>query len=191
MKLNRFGAMLMTAAFLMVPPAVFADDDVKTGTVIRTGPDGKSVTTEHRWKKTDTGHTRETTHTGSGGKSVSSSHETVKTDDGYKRSSTYTDAQGRSATREATGKWDPETKTWNKEVEGTGRQGGNWRRSTELQQTDTGYTGTTQVTGPDGQTSTRRTTGNWDAETKTWRKDIETTGPQGKVRGRSVIRQRQ
>jgi hypothetical protein len=83
---------------------------------VHTGPGGRQGTTHVEGVKTENGHVRDVTRTGPDGKISTVHDEVTRTDDGYTRSSTRTGPNGGITTRNATGSYDPETKTWSKDV---------------------------------------------------------------------------
>jgi hypothetical protein len=87
-----------------------------TRDTVHTGPNGKQATTHVDGAKTENGHVRDVTRTGPDGKTATTHDEVQRTDDGYTRSTTTTGPNGGVTTRNATGTYDPETKTWTKQV---------------------------------------------------------------------------
>ena len=65
---------------------------------------------------------RNISRTGPNGRTASRDIMVNPTGNGYNRSTTVTGPQGNSATREATGQWDPATKTWSKTTTATGAE---------------------------------------------------------------------
>lgn len=63
---------------------------------------------------------RNVSRSGPQGRSSSRNIATNRTGNGYSRNTTMTGPQGNTATRSAQGQWDPETKTWTKNVAITG-----------------------------------------------------------------------
>lgn len=118
---------------------------------------------------------RNVSRTGTDGKTASRSINTTRSASGYNRSTTYTGPQGNTASRNAQGQWDPATKTWTKSVNAAGASGQSATRNTTASRTDNGYTKSTTVTGPQGNSATRSVNGQWDPETKTWTKSVNTT----------------
>jgi hypothetical protein len=60
--------------------------------------------------------TRDVQRQGPEGQTATRHDETQRTENGYTRNSTATNAQGQTTTRNATGTYDPGTKTWTKDV---------------------------------------------------------------------------
>ncbi|HOC38242.1 MAG TPA: hypothetical protein PKJ77_03085 [Thermodesulfobacteriota bacterium] len=96
------------------------------------------------------------------------------------RRSTVTRPNGTTATRDTSGVWDPETKTWKKNATTAGAQGRQISRDSEVVKTDEGYVRNSTITGPSGETVTRSATGTYDPETKTMHKGATVTGADGK-----------
>ena len=87
-----------------------------------TGPRGNTATRSAAgsWDPQTQTWTRDVTATGAQGQTASRSSTATRTDDGYTRSTTVSGPQGNSATRTAEGHWDPETRTWTRDVAVTG-----------------------------------------------------------------------
>jgi len=94
-----------------------------TRNTVRTGPNGKQTTTHVDGSKTADGAVRDVTRTGPNGKTATTHDEIHKTDNGYTRDSTHTGPNGGVTTRDATGSYDPATKTFTKDVTTTGPNG--------------------------------------------------------------------
>jgi hypothetical protein len=161
-------------------------------TVTRTGPDGTARTSTHdsRWQRADGKWTRDTVHTGPGGKQGTTHVEGAKTGNGYTRQSTHTGPNGGVTTRNTTGSYDPETKTWTKDVTRTGRDGATGTTHVERQRTEGGYTKTTTHTGPQGGVTTRNAAGSYDPASQTWTHDATTTRPDGSTATSHGVRTR-
>nr|CBX27232.1 hypothetical protein N47_A12610 [uncultured Desulfobacterium sp.] len=87
-----------------------------------TGPQGNTATrsAQGQWDTETKTWTKSVTSTGANGQSATRNTTATKTDEGYNSSTTMTGPQGNTATRSAQGQWDPETKTWTKNVAITG-----------------------------------------------------------------------
>jgi len=86
-----------------------------TRDTVHTGPGGKQGTTHVEAAKTSDGRVRDVTRTGPGGKTSTTHDEVHRTDTGYSRETTHTGPNGGVTTRNATGSYDPATKTWTRE----------------------------------------------------------------------------
>jgi hypothetical protein len=150
-------------------------------TVTRTRPDGSTRTSKHdsTWQRGDGKYTRDTVHTGPRGKTATTHDEVRRTDGGYSRATTHTGPNGGVTTRNATGAYDPASKTWSKDVTTTRPDGRSATTQVNGQRTEVGYTKTTTHTGPQGGVTTRSATGAYDPATKTWTHDAITTRPDG------------
>lgn len=95
---------------------------------------------------------------------------------GYTRDTTYAGPRGNTASRNAQGQWDPASKTWTENVTATGAGGQSASRSSTTSRTDNGYNRSTTVTGREGNSATRNVQGQWDPVTKTWTKEVTTSG---------------
>ena len=82
---------------------------------VHTGPGGKQATTHVDGAKTEDGRVRDVTRTGPAGQTATTHDELHRTDDGYTRETTHTGPNGGVTTRDASGAYDPETKTWTRE----------------------------------------------------------------------------
>ena len=82
---------------------------------LHTGPGGKQGTTHVEGAKTQDGRVRDVTRTGPDGKTATTHDEVQRTEGGYTRQTTHTGPNGGVTTRDATGSYDPETKTWTRE----------------------------------------------------------------------------
>lgn len=93
------------------------DDGYNRSSVI-TGPDGKTATRDAdvSFDKDAGTRTREVTTTGPNGAVRTVDDVTTRTDGGYNRETVVTNPNGGTVTREATGSYDAETKTWTKSV---------------------------------------------------------------------------
>src|SRR5262245_10155259 len=149
-------------------------------TVTRTGADVTARTSTHdtSWQRGAGKYTRDTLHTGPGGKQATTHVEGARTENGYTRQSTHTGPDGGVTTRNTTGSYDPETKSWTKDVTRTNPYGSTATTHAEGQRTDGGYQQTTTHTGPPG-TTTIQGEGQWDPETKTWTRERVVTHPDG------------
>lgn len=96
-----------------------------TRDTVHTGPNGQQATTHVDGAKTEDGHVRDVTRTGPEGKTATTHDEVHRTDDGYARNTTHTGPNGGVTTRNATGSYDPETRTWTKDVDVTRPDGSN------------------------------------------------------------------
>jgi hypothetical protein len=94
-----------------------------TRDTVHTGPGGKQGTTHVEGAKTQDGRVRDVTRTGPGGKTATTHDEVHRTEGGYTRETTHTGPQGGVTTRNATGSYDAETKTWTRDATTT-RPGG-------------------------------------------------------------------
>ena len=157
-----------------------------TRDTVHTGPGGKQGTTHVEGAKTEDGHVRDVTRTGPNGKSSTTHDEVHKTDEGYTRQTTHTGPNGGVTTRDTTGSYDPETKSWSKDVTTTRPDGSTSATQVEGQRTEDGYTRQSTHTGPNGGVTTRDTTGSYDPETKSWSKDVTTTHPDGSTSTKQV-----
>jgi len=117
----------------------------KTRDVLWTGPDGQTATRQDIVTRTDDGYTRNSEFTGPEGKTatrdatvtgdseagtrtrdvlwtgpdaqtVTGQDVVTRTDGGYSRSTTHTGPEGNTSARQVISAWDPETKTWTKQV---------------------------------------------------------------------------
>lgn len=149
--------------------------------VTRTRPDGTTRTSSHdsTWQRGDGKYSRDTVHTGPGGKTATTHDEVQRTEDGYTRATTHTGPNGGVTTRNATGGYDPATKTWTKDVTRTNPNGSTATTHVDGQRTDDGYTKTSTHTGPQGGVTTRSATGAYDPDTKTWTREKVVTRPDG------------
>lgn len=109
-----------------------------------------------------------------GGRSITRS----RTGSGFHRSGIATGPRGNTVTRQTQGVWDQQSSTWNKSVTTTGPGGQSAQRSSTATRAENGYTRSSTVTGPRGNTTTREAQGYWDPETKTWVKSVTVTGSQ-------------
>jgi len=155
---------------------------------VHTGPGGKQGTTHVEGAKTQDGVVRDVTRTGPGGKTATTHDEVHRTDAGYTRETTHTGPNGGVSTRNATGSYDPETKTWSKDVSKTHPDGSTATKQVNGQRTEDGYTKTTTHTGPQG-TTTVQGQGSWDPVTKTWTREKVVTRPDGSVSKTDVTTQ--
>lgn len=114
----------------------------------RTGPAGRTATSQTNWSREGNTFNRQTTHTGPGGQTV---------------------------TRHTSSTYDPATQTWNKQVQTTGPNGQTVNKSVSAQKTENGYQRQATTTGPDGQTVTRQTEAYYDPAIQTWIKTVETS----------------
>lgn len=82
------------------------------------GPQGNSAThtTQGQWNAENNTWSKSATTTGSGGQTATRATTATRTESGVSRSTSATGPQGNTMTREANGQWDPETKTWSKNV---------------------------------------------------------------------------
>ncbi|MEL7535861.1 MAG: hypothetical protein AAFM91_02250 [Pseudomonadota bacterium] len=158
------------------------DDGVVTREVW-TNPDGEQVIRETtgRWDPETKTWRNDVSVTGRDGATRTRRTQVSRTDNGFDRTSTVTDADGRSATRDSSGRWDPETRTWQRNAVTVGRDGETRAVDVETQRTDDGYERDVTRTGADGRTSQRRARGRWDPETRTWTRDATITGPDGET----------
>ena len=175
MRCSRFASLLLAClvAFLLAAPEADArgrqararQGAPKSGhaerTVTRTGPDGKTATTHDEVHRTEGGYTRETTHTG---------------------------PNGGVTTRNASGAYDPETKTWTHDATTTRPDGSTATSHGERTRTEDGYQRTTTHTGPQG-TTTVEGQGTWDPATKTWTREKVVTRPDGSTSKAEVTTQ--
>lgn len=60
--------------------------------------------------------TRDVLWTGPDGQTATRQDVVTRTDDGYSRSTTHTGPEGNTSERQVISAWDPETKTWTKQV---------------------------------------------------------------------------
>jgi hypothetical protein len=159
-------------------------------TVTRTGADGAARTSTHdtTWQRGGGKYTSDTLHTGPGGKQSTTHVEGARTENGYTRQSTHTGPNGGVTTRNTTGSYDPETRSWSKDVTRTNPNGSMATTHVEGQRTDSGYTKTITHTGPKG-TTTVEGEGNWDPETKTWTREKVVTHPNGTTSKTEVTNQ--
>ncbi len=83
-----------------------------------TGPQGNTMTREanSQWNPETKTWTKRSNTTGSGGQTATRETSVSRTESGVNRSTTTTGPQGNTMTRDANGQWDPETKTWSKNV---------------------------------------------------------------------------
>jgi hypothetical protein len=146
---------------------------------LHTGPGGKQGTTHVEGARTSDGAVRDVTRTGPGGQTATTHDELHRTDGGYTRETTHTGPNGGVTTRNATGSYDPETKSWSKDVTRTNPNGSTATTHVDGQRTDTGYTKTTTHTGPNGGVTTQSATGSYDPASKTFTRDATTTRPDG------------
>jgi hypothetical protein len=72
----------------------------------------------------------------------------------------------------------------------TGPEGRTARRDTTRTATEHGFESSTSVTGPGGKTATREQTGNYDPATKTWTRDANSVGPNGKTASTEAVVQK-
>lgn len=107
-----------------------------TRDTMHTGPNGQQGTTHVEGSKTEDGAVRDVTRTGPGGKTSTTHDELHRTDGGYTRQTTHTGPQGGVTTRDATGSWDPETKTWTRDVTTTHPNGQTTETEVERHVTD-------------------------------------------------------
>lgn len=119
---------------------------------------------------------RKITRTGTNGQTSTRNITTTRTENGYLHNTTFTGTQGKTSTRSAQGQWNPDTKTWTKDINATGPNGQTASKNVSQTRTDDGYTRNATMTGPQGNTATRTTEGHWDPATKTWTKNVTTTG---------------
>lgn len=149
----------------------------------RTGPGGRTRTRDVDAVRTDAGSERHTTWTdaqgrqahrdaevtvdresgtatrdvvfsGRDGQTSTRHDELIRTEDGHTSSSTLTRRDGSVVDREASVSRDPEAGSKQKDVVWTDAEGHTVTRSSERVRTEDGYTRTTTVTGPDGQSAT-------------------------------------
>lgn len=121
------------------------------------------------------------TYTLGNGQTGSFNSNNVKNENGtVTRTQNWTDANGETKTRTATGSYDPETKTYTRNVTTPSGQ-----VHTDTITRDNGTATRTQSwTDANGETKTRSTTGSYDPETKTYTRTI--TNPEGKTRTATV-----
>lgn len=83
-----------------------------------TGPQGNTMTREanSQWNPETKTWTKSSNTTGSGGQAATRETSVTRTESGINRSTSTTGPQGNTVTRDANGQWDPETKTWSKNV---------------------------------------------------------------------------
>jgi hypothetical protein len=159
-------------------------------TVTRTGPDGTARTSTHdsRWQRGDGKWTRDTVHTGPGGKQGTTHVEGAKTENGYTRQSTRTGPGGGVTTRNATGSYDPASKTWTHDATTTRPDGSTATSHGTRTRTEDGFQSTLTHTGPKG-TTTVEGQGSWDPETKTFTREKLVTRPDGSTSKTEVTTQ--
>jgi hypothetical protein len=68
---------------------------------------------------------------------------------------------------------------WTRSRTRTGWAGRSATKNVTGTRTGTGYNRTATVTGPQGNTATRQSGGNWDPATKTWTRNVVVNGPFG------------
>ena len=122
---------------------------------------------------------RTVTRTGVEGRAATRSTNKTITENGYQRSSTATGPNGKTATRNATGAYNPETKTWTRDASSVGPNGGVSSTNATVQKTDTGYTRDVVKTGPNGNTVTKNASSSYDASTGTLTQQRTIIGPNG------------
>ena len=83
---------------------------------LHTGPGGKQGAIHVEGAKTEDGRVRDVTRTGPAGATATTHDEVHRTDAGYTRQTTHTGPNGGVSTRNASGAYDPETKTWTREA---------------------------------------------------------------------------
>ncbi len=155
---------------------------------VHTGPGGKQGTTHVEGAKTRDGRVRDVTRTGPGGKTATTHDEVQRTEDGYTKTTTHTGPQGGVTTRNATGAYDPATKTWTHDATTTRPDGSTATSHGERTRTEDGYQRTTTHTGPQG-TTTVEGQGTWDPATKTWTREKVVTRPDGSTSKTEVTTQ--
>jgi len=72
----------------------------------------------------------------------------------------------------------------------TGPEGRSATRDSTRTATDHGFQSSTSVTGSGGKTATRTQTGNYDPATKTWTRDANSVGPNGKTAATEAVVQK-
>lgn len=154
-------------------------DGAWTRDTTHTGPGGRQGTTQVEGQRSGDGWIRSKTSTGPGGRTATTNDELHRTEGGYVRDTTRTGANGGVTTRHAEGSYDPESRTFSKDVTTTLPSGKTLTQDVEVQRTEDGYTRDSVVTGPGGGVTTRESVGTWDPETKTWTRETTTTGPGG------------
>jgi hypothetical protein len=97
--------------------------------------------------------------------------EVRRTDNGHTRTDTWTGERG-TATRQAEVVNDRANRTRARNVEWTGPQGQQAKRTDVTQRTDSGYTRQSTATGPNGGIATRSVVATRDREAGTWTKDV-------------------
>jgi len=155
---------------------------------VHTGPGGKQGTTHVEGAKTQDGRVRDVTRTGPGGKQATTHDEVHRTEGGYTRETTHTGPNGGVTTRNATGAFDPETKTWTHDATTTRPDGSTATSHGERTRTEDGYQRTTTHTGPQG-TTTVEGQGSWDPVSKTWSREKVVTRPDGSTSKTDVTTQ--
>lgn len=100
---------------------------------------------------------------------------------GYQAGSTVTGPAGRAATRQQTGAFDAETKTYNRTGTTTGPSGQQSTFNTSVQATGNGYERNATRTGPNGQSVSSTGGAAVDRATGTVTQGRATTGPNGKT----------
>ncbi len=140
-----------------------------------TGRDGRTVARAEdvQYDRENGTRTRDVTWTGPEGNTRGRSDTVTRTEDGYDRHTEFTGPNGNTATRDAEGRYDRENRTRTRDVRWTGPNGNTVDRSDTATRTDDGYDRTTEITGPQGNSTIRSVQGRWDPETQTWARDIE------------------
>ncbi|MEM9171852.1 MAG: hypothetical protein AAGA84_04020 [Pseudomonadota bacterium] len=98
------------------------------------------------------------------------------------RNRTVTTSDGRTAERTVRKDFDHENKSVTTNRNTTRLDGRSASSETIMQRTEDGYTRTTNGTNFDGKAFSRTETGQYDAESQTWTRNAESTGPNGGTR---------
>lgn len=130
--------------------------------------------------------TRSRETTGPEGRTRNFEGQHTRTEDGRQSRQTFTDAEGSTATRDVTVSRDSEAGSATRSTNLTARDGRTLERETTVTRTGDGFESQTVVTGPEGQSATRSSSGSYDAEAGSYTREVSATDAAGRTRERST-----
>lgn len=128
------------------------------------------------WVDQATAFQRQVTRSGANGNSATRTNTVNRTDQGYQRDIVRQGPQGYSTSKSTQGQWDADSGTWSRQTTATNANGQSATASQSLTRTDSGYSRSKTVTGPEGNSATKSVEGSWDPETNTWTKTVSGGG---------------
>ena len=123
----------------------------------------------------------EVTRSTDAGRSMTRRTEQVASENRFQRQTQVQTGAGKSASRSVSGEYDPETRTYTRQLEGTRFNGDEYSAQRQTQKTENGLVRTRTRTNADGETASGTLTRERDREQQTLTQQIEATGFDGQT----------